>query len=113
MTLNPIDRSVGQCFTVPSAAQGHERLHSSTYNRASVLLFHDFRKRAGAATISDWECMESAAPTDCFFADLDAHRQVIGSERHLQIQAFFTRNTSRASARADQFQHGVHSIEQW
>jgi hypothetical protein len=57
--------------------------------------------------------MESAAPTDCFSADLDAHRQVIGTERHLQAQAFSTRNISRCSARADQFQDGVRCIYQW
>jgi len=28
-------------------------LHSSTYNRAGVFLFHDFRTRTGAAMISD------------------------------------------------------------
>ena len=42
--------------------------------------------------ISDWERMESAAPTDCFSADLDGHRQIIGSDRHLQAQASSTRN---------------------
>src|SRR6266403_4557723 len=51
MTLKRIGHSVGQRFTVPSAVQGHERLHSSMYNRAGVFLFHDFRKRTGAATI--------------------------------------------------------------
>jgi hypothetical protein len=49
--LNPVGHSVDQLFTVPLAVQGHERLHSSTYNRADVFLFHDFRKRAGAAMI--------------------------------------------------------------
>jgi hypothetical protein len=47
-------------------------------------------KKAGAAMIFGWECMESAAPTDCFSADLDTHRQVIGTERHRQAQAFST-----------------------
>jgi hypothetical protein len=45
MTLNPIGHSVGQRFTLPSAVQGHERLHSYTYNRARVFLFHDFSKK--------------------------------------------------------------------
>jgi hypothetical protein len=63
--------------------------------------------------ISDWERMESAAPTDCFSADLDTHRQVIGPDRHLQAQASSTRNISRSSAQADQLQHGVRSIQQW
>ena len=40
--------------------------------------------------ISDWERMESAALTDCFSADLDTHRQVIGPDRHLQAQAYST-----------------------
>ncbi|HEU5238862.1 MAG TPA: hypothetical protein VFU37_17145 [Pyrinomonadaceae bacterium] len=52
--MNPIGHSVGQRFNVPSAVHGHERLHSSTYNQAGVFLFHDFRKRTGAATIFDW-----------------------------------------------------------
>jgi hypothetical protein len=39
--------------------------------------------------------------------------RLIGSERHLQVQAFFTRNISRSSARADQFQDGVRCIQQW
>jgi hypothetical protein len=30
--LNPVGHSVDQLFTVPLAVQGHERLHSSTYN---------------------------------------------------------------------------------
>jgi len=57
--------------------------------------------------------MESAAPTDCFSANLDAHQRIIGSERHLQIRAFSTRNMSRSSARTDQFQDGVRCIYQW
>ena len=60
--------------------------------------------------IFGWECMESAAPTDCFSADLDTHRQVIGTQRHRQAQAFSTRNVSRSSVRADQFQDGVRCI---
>jgi hypothetical protein len=36
--------------------------------------------------------------------------RIIGSERHLQVQAFSTRNVSRSSARADQFQDGVRCI---
>jgi hypothetical protein len=36
--------------------------------------------------------------------------RVIGSERHPQIRAFSTRNMSRSSARADQFQDGVRCI---
>jgi uncharacterized protein YuzE len=79
----------------------------------SIFIPRFLKKGAGSATISDWECMESADPTDCFSVDLDAHRQVIGTERHLQAQAFSTRNISRSSARADQFQHGVRSIQQW
>jgi hypothetical protein len=67
MTLNLIGHSVGQRFTVPSAVKGHERLHSSMYNRAGVFLFHDFRKRTGAAMISDCGCMESAAPNGFLF----------------------------------------------
>ena len=39
--------------------------------------------------------------------------RIIGSERHLQIQPLFTRNMSRSSARADQFQDGVRCIYQW
>jgi len=54
--------------------------------------------------------MDSAAPTDCFCANFDAHRHIIGTERHLQVQAFSTRNVSRSSARADQFQDGVRCI---
>jgi hypothetical protein len=42
MTLNPVGDLGGQRFTVPSAVQGRERLHSSTYNQAGVFLFHDF-----------------------------------------------------------------------
>jgi hypothetical protein len=42
--LNPVDHSVGQLFTVPAAVKDHERLYSSTYNRAGAFLFHDFRK---------------------------------------------------------------------
>jgi hypothetical protein len=45
MALNPIGHSVGQFLTVPSAVQGHERLHSSTYNQANVFLFQDFSKK--------------------------------------------------------------------
>jgi hypothetical protein len=45
MTLKPIGHSVGQRFTVASAVKGHERLHSSTYNRAAAFLFHDFLKK--------------------------------------------------------------------
>jgi hypothetical protein len=44
MALNPIGHSVGQFLTVPSAVQGHERLHSSTYNQAVEFLFQDFKK---------------------------------------------------------------------
>jgi hypothetical protein len=44
MALKPIGHSAGQRFTVRSAVQGHERLHSSTYNRAGIFLFHDFLK---------------------------------------------------------------------
>jgi hypothetical protein len=51
MTLNPIGHPVDQLFTVPAAVKDHERLYSSKYNRAGVFLFHDFRKRAGAAMI--------------------------------------------------------------
>jgi hypothetical protein len=50
MALNPIGHSVGQFLTVPSAVQGHERLHSSTYNQAVEFLFQDFKKKL-AATI--------------------------------------------------------------
>ena len=39
--------------------------------------------------------------------------RIIGSEHHLQVQAFSTPNVSRSSARADQFQDGVRSIQQW
>jgi hypothetical protein len=39
--------------------------------------------------------------------------RIIGSERHPQIRAFSTRNMSRYSARADQFQDGVRCIYQW
>jgi hypothetical protein len=39
--------------------------------------------------------------------------RIIGSERHPQIQPLFTRNMSRSSARADQFQDGVRCIYQW
>jgi hypothetical protein len=44
VTLNPFGHSVGQRFIVPPAVLGDERLHSSTYNRAGVFLFHDFSK---------------------------------------------------------------------
>jgi len=36
--------------------------------------------------------------------------RIIGSEHHLQVQAFSTPNVSRSSARADQFQDGVRCI---
>jgi hypothetical protein len=49
--LNPVGHSVDQLFTVPAAIKDHERLCSSTYNRAGVFLFHDFRRSAGAAMI--------------------------------------------------------------
>jgi hypothetical protein len=39
--------------------------------------------------------------------------RIIGSERHPQIQPLFTRNMSRSSARADQFQDGVRCTYQW
>jgi hypothetical protein len=45
--LNP----VGQLFIVPAAVKDHERSYSTTYNRAGLFLFHDFRKRAAAAMI--------------------------------------------------------------
>lgn len=38
---------------------------------------------------------------------------IIGSERHPQIQPLLTRNMSRSSARADQFQDRVRRIYQW
>jgi hypothetical protein len=111
MTLNPIGHSVGQRFTIPSAVQGHERFHSSTYNRAGVIFIPRFlKKRLAPDRILTGECMESAAPTDCFCANFDAHRHIIGTERYLQVQAFSTRNVSRSSARADQFQDSVRCI---
>jgi len=39
--------------------------------------------------------------------------RIVGSERRPQIQPLFTRNMSRSSARADQFQDGVRCIKQW
>jgi hypothetical protein len=36
--------------------------------------------------------------------------RIIGSQRHLQVQALSTRNVSRSPARADQFQDGVRCI---
>jgi len=39
--------------------------------------------------------------------------RIIGSEHHLQVQAFSTPSVSRSSARADQFQDGVRCIHQW
>src|SRR4029077_1061875 len=39
--------------------------------------------------------------------------RIIELGRHLQVRAFSTRNVSRSSARADQFQHGVRCIQQW
>jgi hypothetical protein len=113
MTLNPIGHSVGQRLTLPSAVQGHERLHSSTYNRAGVFLFHDFLQKDLAQQRFLTGCMESAAPTESFSANLNPDRDIIGTEHPLQIQAFFTRNISRCSARADQFEHRVRSIQQW
>jgi hypothetical protein len=44
------------------------------------------------------------------FRYFDAHQHIIGTERHLQVQAFSTRNVSRSSAQADQFQDGVRCI---
>ena len=79
MTLNPVGHSVGQLFTVPSAVQGHERLHSSMYNQAGVFLFHDFSKKDWRSNDFCLGCMESAAPTDCFSANLDrasAHHRI-------------------------------------
>jgi|SRR6478609_5980317 len=40
-------------------------------------------------------------------------QRIVGSERHPQIQPLFTRNMSRSSARADQFQDRVRCIYQW
>ena len=48
MILNSIGHSVGQFFNVPSAVQGQERLHSSTYNQAGAFLFQDFLKKTGS-----------------------------------------------------------------
>jgi len=39
--------------------------------------------------------------------------RIVGSERHPQMQPLFTRNMSRSSARADQFQDRVRCIYQW
>jgi hypothetical protein len=39
--------------------------------------------------------------------------RIIELGRHLQVRAFSTRNISRSSARADQFQDGVRCIQQW
>jgi hypothetical protein len=88
MTLNPIGHSVGQRLTLPSAVQGHERLHSSTYNRAGVFLFHDFLQKDLAQQRFLTGCMESAAPTESFSANLNPDRDIIGTEHPLQIQAF-------------------------
>jgi len=74
--LDAISHSVRQCFTVPSAVQSHELLHSSMYNRASVFLFHDFEKMAGTATISDWEQKHN-------FLQIDLERtQELGPRSH-------------------------------
>jgi hypothetical protein len=45
MTLNPVGHSVGQRSIVPSAVQGHERLHSSMYNRAGRIFIPRFSKK--------------------------------------------------------------------
>jgi hypothetical protein len=41
------------------------------------------------------------------------NERIVGSERHPQIQPLFTRNMSRSSARADQFQDRVRCTYQW
>ena len=45
MTLNPIGHSVGQHFTVPSAVQGHERLHSPNVQPCRRIFIPRFSKK--------------------------------------------------------------------
>jgi hypothetical protein len=86
MTLNPIGHSVGQRFIIPSAVQGHKRFHSSMYNRAGVIFIPRFlKKRLAPEWILTGECMESAAPTDCFCVNFDA----IGTSSELSVISNF------------------------
>jgi hypothetical protein len=135
--LNPVGHSVDQLFTVLAAVKDHERLYSSTYNRAGVFLFHDFSKKKGRSNDflgvalpannlyqRAW-ARQKSTPLNCSSKkDVDLPERSgrkqsaygigrLNGLRHLEVEAFPTRNVSRPSAKADQFQDGVRRIYQW
>jgi hypothetical protein len=79
MTLKPVAHSVGQLFTVPSAIQGHERLHSSMYNQVDVFLFQDFSKKERRRN----DFCGAALPANNLYQRAWARRQLDAAESRL------------------------------